>query len=58
MRQRIELGELYAKALRRAREVTDGSGAARSLPRTCPFTLDELLAGDVPELAAKLRTNP
>jgi hypothetical protein len=54
MRQRIELEALYAKALRRAREATDDAGAPRPLPDACPFTLDELLAGDLAELMAKL----
>ena len=44
MRQRIDLDDLYAKALRLARQMTDASGGARPLPETCPFTLDELLS--------------
>ncbi len=54
MWQRISLDDLYTKALRRARAATDDAGAARPLPQACPFTLDELLAGDVAELIAKL----
>lgn len=54
MRQRIELDELYAKALRRAGDATDDIGAMRPLPELCPFTLDELLAGATMELVAKL----
>ena len=62
MRQRIEPGELYAKALRRAREARDVgpkappdvAGPSRPLPETCPLALDELLAGDVAGLLAKL----
>ncbi|MBV9749592.1 MAG: DUF29 domain-containing protein [Acetobacteraceae bacterium] len=54
MRQRIGVGELYAKALRRARTSADASGAPRPLPEACPFTLDQLLAGDIAELAALL----
>ncbi len=54
MRQRVELDGLYAKALRRAREATDDTGAPRPLPDACPFGLDELLAGDLAGLAAKL----
>ncbi len=50
MRQRINLGELYAKALYLARKATDASGKARSLPEACPFLLDELLAGDLDAL--------
>ena len=47
MGQRIDLRDLYAKALRRAREATDVTGTPRPLPQTCPFTLQELLAGDL-----------
>ncbi len=54
MRQRIELGGLYAKALRRAGEAVDDAGAPRPLPGTCPFALDELLAGNTAELIARL----
>ena len=52
MRQRVGLEELYAKALRRAREATDDAGAPRPLPDACPFELDELVAGDLAELGA------
>ena len=54
MRQRVGLDGLYARALRRAREATDDTGAPRPLPDACPFGLDELLAGDLAGLAAKL----
>ena len=54
MRQRIGLEALYAKALRRALEATDDADVPRPLPNTCPFSLDELLAGGLAELAAKL----
>lgn len=54
MRQRIGLGELYAKALRRAQTSQDVTGTPRPLPETCPLTLDELLAGNVAALVAKL----
>ena len=54
MRQRIDLDDLYVKALRRARTATDDAGPPHSLPDICPFTLNELLSGDVKELAAKL----
>ena len=54
MRQRIGLEGLHAKALRRAREATDDAGAPRPLPDACPFALDELLAGNLAELMAKL----
>jgi hypothetical protein len=54
MRQRIDLDDLYAKALRRAATARDAAGLPRPLPETCPFTLDELLAGDIAALAARL----
>ena len=54
MRQRVELERLYAKALHLAGAATDASGEPRPLPDACPFTLDELLAGDLAGLAAKL----
>jgi hypothetical protein len=54
MRQRIDLGELYAKALRRAQAALEMNSSPRLLPETCPFILDDLLAGDVAGLLAKL----
>ena len=54
MRQRIDLGALYAKALRRAQAARETSGSPRPLPKACPFTLDELLVGDVAALLVKL----
>jgi hypothetical protein len=51
MRQRMELDELYAKALRRARTALADRDAPLALPPTCPFTLDALLAGDVTALS-------
>jgi hypothetical protein len=55
MRQRIGLEDLYGKAAGRARAAAEDVGIIpRPLPETCPFTVDELLAGDVAALAAKL----
>ena len=54
MRQRIDLDDLYAKALRRAQALRDVTGVSRPLPETCPFTLEALLAGHLTELGAKL----
>ena len=54
MRQRIDLDRLYARALGRVRRVTERTGTPRELPPALPFTLQELLAGDLAELAAKL----
>ena len=55
MRQRIGLDDLYGKAAGRARAAAEDIGVTpRPLPDVCPFTLDELLAGDVAGLLAKL----
>jgi hypothetical protein len=51
MRQRVELDELYAKALRRARTALADRDPPLVLPAACPFTLDGLLAGDVTALS-------
>ena len=54
MRQRIGLDDLYAKAVGRVRAAVEDSGdVARALPGACPFTLAELLAGDVAGLVAR-----
>jgi len=47
MRQRIELADLYAHALRQAGVAEDASGPPRALPPTCPFSLEDLLAREV-----------
>jgi hypothetical protein len=59
MRQRIGLAGIYADALYRMRPETD-AGVSRPLSETCPFTLDELLAGhsEVAALIAKLGSSP
>ena len=57
MRQRIGLDELYAAALRGVRAGSEG-GPALAFPELCPFALDELLAGDVGRLVARLRGEP
>ncbi len=56
MRHRIDLDELYAKALHLVRAATHDAGPPYSLPEMCPFTLDELLAGNLAGLAAKLNS--
>lgn len=43
MRQRIDVPDLYAKALRAMPESSDGI-APMPLPQVCPVTLDELLS--------------
>lgn len=50
MRQRVELDELYAKALRRVRTAVDNRDPPPVLPTTSPFTLEALLAGDITSL--------
>ena len=54
MPQRIDLAELYARALRRVRATKDQAGAPNPLPDACPFTLDALLAGDIDVLLATI----
>jgi hypothetical protein len=54
MRQRIDLAEVYASALRSVRRLKDQSGAPRPLPDVCPFTLDALLAGDIDALVGMI----
>ncbi len=59
MRQRMDLNELFGRALRRARSARDDSGSPRPLRDTCPYTLDDLLDRDfdVDALAARLGDN-
>ena len=45
MRQRLDLADIYAGALRGLPETSDGV-PPRTVPETCPVTLDELLAPD------------
>ncbi len=45
MRQRIDVGDLYAKALRGLPATLDGQAPA-PLPATCSVTLDELLGDE------------
>ncbi len=47
MRQRIDLDQLYARALRRSRAALDDAEGFGALLERCPLTLDELLGGDV-----------
>lgn len=56
MRQRIDLDDIYMKALRQVRQATNEAGEPRPLPDECPFGLDELLADppDASILVARL----
>ena len=54
MRQRIDLEDAFRRALRRARRATDQSGEPRQLPEQCPFSLDQLLSGDVDALLGRI----
>ena len=58
MRQRISLDGAYRDAMVQVRDLTDEAGKPRVMPDQCPFSLDELLGGDVPELLHRLDTNP
>ncbi len=57
MRQRIGLDALYTKALGLAREAADANGEPRPLPDACPFTLGELVAGNVAGLGSRREEN-
>jgi hypothetical protein len=50
MRQRIDLDAIFARARTRVAH----HAAADGLPAKCPWTLDELLEGDVDALLAKI----
>lgn len=56
MRQRIDLADLYATALRQARAATDAAGEPPPLPDACPFVLDDLLdaSADVRTLVERI----
>lgn len=54
MRQWLDLDDLYGKSVRRLGTLTDDSGRPHAVPTTCPFSLSELLAGDVGALLTKL----
>ncbi len=57
MRQRINLDGAYRDALVQVRDLTDEAGEPRVMSDQCPFSLDEMLGGDVPELLCRLATN-
>jgi hypothetical protein len=50
MRQRIDLEAIYTKARIRSLRLSGG----QALPQTCPWTLDDLLSGDIEALLAAL----
>ncbi len=56
MRPRLNLGELFARALRRVRSARDDTSRPGLLPDNCPYTLADLLGRnfDVDALAARL----
>lgn len=54
MRQRIDLAALYQRVLAQLAPLTYDDQPPRPFPRDCPFTLDDLLKGDVPEMEARL----
>jgi hypothetical protein len=57
MRERLDLDRIYASALRQFGDVVrDGPGSSMSLlPRSCPFTPEQLLEGDPAGLESTLR---
>jgi len=44
MRRRIDLGDLYGRALRQVEDADDYGEPVHPLPAACPFTLDQLLS--------------
>ena len=56
MRQRISLEKLYKRATHRLRLTTNDPDSLRTVPTTCPYTLDDLLAApsDPASLVMKL----
>ena len=50
MRQRLDLQEIYLRALRQVRADSDEAGLPEPLPDVCPFGLDDLLAGELTRL--------
>ena len=55
MRQRIELGALYHKAMQRAGRLDHGAPPIRVPPPVCPVTLDQMLSASCRELEAAFR---
>ena len=59
MRQRIDMDDIWRRAITRARKTQAGNPNVTTLPAGCPWTLDDLLAGDADALLAALSlTNP
>jgi hypothetical protein len=54
MRQRIDLDRLYHSAREQVVAATYDGQPSLPLPEACPFTLDQLLTGHGPALAAVL----
>ncbi len=58
MRQRIDMEDLWRRALSRTRRTQAGNPSLKALPAACPWTLDEMLAGDADALLATLAHPP
>ena len=58
MRQRIDLAQIYALALRQAETAGDDSGVGRQVRHDCPYDLDDLLAADPAVVALSARLAP
>jgi len=52
MRQRIDLAEIYGRAVRQIEPLRHGGKPARSSPAIGPVTLDQLLTGSISDLEA------
>jgi hypothetical protein len=56
MRQRIDLAEIYDRAIRQIQPLRLGGKPARPHPAKCPVTLDQLLSGSCIDLEAAFST--
>jgi hypothetical protein len=54
MRLRVDLADLYRRALKQLASAKIDGRTAANFPELCPFTLEELLRGDPAELEARL----
>ena len=46
MRQPIDMGKLYRRALRAVPDTIDGTAPLQTIPAICAVTLDEVLSED------------
>ena len=58
MRRRIDLRQLYGKAIEQLEAATYDGAAPRAWPGDCPFTLDQLLSDKRADLEVRLAGEP